>query len=199
MAVTRERFEQGTTYDEFKAGMTRNQEQLEANERQVEVDPADMAAFRNLPHPLNVLVLAEDWCPDVVDNLPILGRIAKESGKLNVRVFLRDQNLDLMDQYLNRGEFRSIPTFVFFDEQFHEVGRFNERPDTVTERRASRRQEIYAQHPEFGAPGAPIDQLPDEVRAQLRTALAGMRQESKPLDNREVIQALREIVDRVRA
>ncbi len=199
MTVTRERYEQGTTYDEFKAGMTRNREQLEANERRVELEPGDLAAFRNLPRTLNVLVLAEDWCPDVVDNLPILGRIAQESGTLNLRVFLRDQNLDLMDQYLNRGEFRSIPTFVFFDDQFNEVGRFIERPDTVTERRARRRQEIYTQHPEFGTLGAPIDQLPDEVRARLSQALAGMRQETKTLDNREVMQALREIVDRAHA
>jgi hypothetical protein len=199
MTMTRERFVQGMTYDEFKAGMTRNREQLEANERRVELEPGDLATFRTLPRTLNVLVLVEDWCPDVVDNLPILGRIAQESGTLNLRVFLRDQNLDLMDQYLNRGEFRSIPTFVFFDDQFNEVGRFIERPDTVTERRARRRQEIYAQHPEFGAFGAPIDQLPDEIRAQLSQALAGMRQETKPLDNQEVIEALRAIVDRMHA
>jgi len=35
MAVTRERFEQGLTYDQFKAHMTRNQERFEENERQL--------------------------------------------------------------------------------------------------------------------------------------------------------------------
>src|SRR5690348_14741830 len=115
MAVTRERFEQGLTYEQFKAQMTRNQERFEANERQLALDPGDLAAFKDLPRALNVLVLAEDWCGDVIDNLPILGRLAEESGKLTVRVFLRDQNADLMDQYLKDGQFRSIPVFAFFD------------------------------------------------------------------------------------
>src|SRR5215469_8271325 len=122
MMITRELFEQGMTYDAFKAQMTRNQERFAANERDLTIDPADLSAFTHLPHPLNVLVLAEDWSGDVVSNLPILGRIAAESGTLTLRIFLRDHHLDLMDQYLNQGQFRSIPVFVFFDEQFNELG-----------------------------------------------------------------------------
>jgi hypothetical protein len=50
-----------------------------------------------------------------------------------MRVFLRDKNPDLMDQYLNQGMFRSIPVFVFFDETMHELARFIERPPAQTE------------------------------------------------------------------
>ncbi len=198
MPVTRERFEQGMTYDQFKASMTRNQSRFEANERRVELSPDDLRPFQSLPRPLNVLVIAEDWCGDVIDNLPILGRIAQESGKLNLRVFLRDQNPDLMDQYLNRGQFRSIPVFVFFDDAFNEIGRFIERPDSVTARRAQRRREIFAQNPRFGSPDAPVDQLPEEVRAELTQAIQAMREELKPVENREVIRELASIVERVR-
>src|SRR5438093_4868779 len=133
MAVTRERFLQGMTYDDYKAQMTRNRERFEEHEREVELDPGAVAAVRDLSRPLNVLVLAEDWCGDVIANLPVLGRIAAESGTLNLRIFLRDQNPDLMDQYLNQGKFRSIPVFVFFDEHFRQVGLWIERPDSVTE------------------------------------------------------------------
>lgn len=196
MAVTRERFEQGMTYDQFKAQMSRNQERFAASERAVRLDAEDVAAFRALARPLNVLVLAEDWCGDVIDNLPILGRLAQESGTLHVRVFLRDQNLDLMEQYLNKGQFRSIPVFAFFDESFHELGHFTERPESVTERRAARRAQMYADHPEFGAPGTPADQLSEDARAQLSHALASLREETKPLDNQDVIRALRAIVER---
>lgn len=132
MTVTAERFNQGMTYDEYKAQMTRNRDRLEANEGQVAIDPDDLQAFKALPQPLNVLALAEDWCGDVISNLPVLGRLAEESGKLNLRIFLRDQNLDLMDQYLKEGQFRSIPVFVFFDEGFNEIGRMIERPESVS-------------------------------------------------------------------
>lgn len=199
MAVTRERFEQGMTYAQFKEQMTRNQERFAANERGVALDTADLTAFRQLPEPLNVLVLAEDWCGDVIDNLPVLGRLAGESGKLNIRVFLRDQNPDLMDQYLKDGQYRSIPVFAFFDTQFREVGHFIERPASVTNRRAEQRRQLARQHPEFGPPETPISQLPEDARVRLMEAMATLRAESKPLDNQDVVRALREIVQGVPA
>lgn len=197
-SVSAERFAQGMTYEAYKAQMTRNQERFAANERQLVLDDADLAAFRQLPQRLPVLVLAEDWCGDVIDNLPILGHIAAQSGTLDVRIFPRDQHPDLMDQYLNQGQFRSIPVFVFFDEQFNELGRFIERPARVTERRARTRREIFAQHPEFGAPDTPADQLLEEVRVQLMQEVARAREQSREQDVRDVVQALRAIVERAR-
>lgn len=73
MAVTRDRFEQGMTYSQFKAQMSRNQQRFAANESNLQLDPSDLAVFQRLRQPLNVLVLAEDWCTDVIENLPILG------------------------------------------------------------------------------------------------------------------------------
>jgi hypothetical protein len=199
MTVTRKRFEQGMTYEQFKTQMTRNQERFEANERAFQPSTDDVAAFAQLAQPLHVLVLAEDWCGDVIDNLPILGRLAEQSQKLDVRVFLRDQNADLMDQYLNRGEFHSIPVFAFFDEGFGEVGRFIERPETVSERRAATRRALFAQHPEFGSPDTPISQLPEDVRVQVMQAMSTAREQTREQDVRDVVRALRSIVEPVRA
>ena len=141
-----------------------------------------------------MLVLAEDWCGDVIANLPILGRIAKESGKLNVRVFLRDQNPDIMDLYLNRGQFKSIPVFVAFDDQFKEVGRLIERPESVTKLRAEKRAALFASHPEFGSPDAPIDQLPEDVRAQVQQGMAQIRDDTAEFANAEVVRVLSALV-----
>jgi hypothetical protein len=194
--ISRERFEQGMTYEQYRAQMTRNRERFDETERSVQIAPEDVAQFAGLPQTLNVAVLAEDWCGDVIANLPILGRLAKESGKLNLRVFLRDQNLDVMDQYLNRGEFRSIPVFVFMGPDFKEIGVFTERPDSVTELRARRRREIFEQYPEFGQPDAPVDQLPEDVRARLQGMLADMRTETRGFADREVVRELKEIIAR---
>lgn len=193
MAVTRQQFESGLTYEAFKAQMTRNLDRLTANEERVRIDPADLKAFTNLPQPLKVMVIAEDWCGDVVANLPVLGRLAADSGGLDVRVVLRDST-DLIDSYLNRGEFKSIPVFIFLDPDFNEIGVFTERPDSVTAQRAEHRQRIFADHPELGSPDAPADQMTDEQRATYQQLVQANRDETFDWANSEVIRELRDIV-----
>jgi len=200
MAVTREQFESGMTYDAYKAQMTRNREQVEQNEKDLELKPEDVQALRNLPKPVNVMALAEDWCGDVVANLPVLGKLAQESGgKLNVRIHLRDQEpgSQIMDQYLNKGEFKSIPTFVFLDGDFNELAVWIERPDSVTKVREEKRQAMYKAHPEWGNPSTPIAELPEDVRTQVQQASAALRTETKPFANAEVVRELRAQAERV--
>jgi hypothetical protein len=199
MTIDRARFDQGLTYDAFKEQMTRNRDRLEENEKRMELSQEDLAAFRALPGPVKVVVLAEDWCGDVIANLPVLGRLARDSGKLDVRIFLRDQNDDIMQRYLNKGQFKSIPVFIFFDDAFRELGHWIERPASVTEVRAKHRKNIFAAHPEFGSPDAPVDQLAEDVRVRLQAELAKMRDDTAKFANAEVVRELREIATRVAA
>ena len=192
--MTADRFAKGMTYDAFKDAMTRNRDKVEANEARVKLSADDLAAFKRA-RPLRVMALAADWCGDVVANLPVLMRIAKESGTLDVRIFERDQNADLMDRYLNQGQFKSIPVLAFFDDGWKEVGVFIERPDSVTEMRAKKRREIFAAHPEFGSPDAPVDQLPEDVRARVQEELARMRDATTDEANAHVIRDIRAIVE----
>jgi hypothetical protein len=187
------------TYDGYKAQMTRNREQVEQNEQDLHLKSEDVEALRTLPRPLNVVALAEDWCGDVIANLPVLGKLAEESGgKLNVRVHLRDQEpgSTIMDQYLNKGQFKSIPTLIFLDQEFNEVGVWIERPESVTKLREEKRLALYKQHPEWGDPSAPIAELPEEIRTQVQQATGAMRTEVKPFANAEVVRELREIAER---
>jgi hypothetical protein len=199
MPVTREQFESGLTYDAYKAQMTRNLEQVEQNERDLQLSPEDLAAFRGLPRTVNVMALAEDWCGDVIANLPILGVLGAQSeGKLNVRIHLRDSETGtvLMDQYLNKGQYKSIPTLIFLDGDFNELGVWVERPDSVTKLREEKRLAMYAAHPEFGDPSKPIAELPEDIRTQVQQGSAALRAETKPFSNAEVVRELREIAER---
>jgi hypothetical protein len=198
MAVTRAQFESGMTYDAYKAQMTRNKEQVEQNEKDVQLKPEDMEAVRSLPRPINVLALAEDWCGDVVANLPVLGKLAQASnGKLNVRVLLRDQEPGsvVMDEHLNRGQFKSIPTVIFLDGEFNEVGIWVERPESVTRLREEKRLALYKQNPEWGDPSTPIAELPEDVRTKVQQATGAMRNETKPFANSEVVRELRQVAE----
>lgn len=197
MSVTAERFNQGLTYDEYRAQMTRNQERFVANEEAITFKEEDLSYFANLEEPLNVVAIGEDWCGDVIANFPVIGKLAEKSDKLNLRVFLRDQNLDIMDQYLKEGQFRSIPVFVFFDKDFNELGHWIERPTKMTERQAQMRKELFATDPILSQvdPTTAIGELPEEARAHYMEANNAFRQQNRDLSNNEVIRELRAILE----
>lgn len=197
--MDRERFSTGLSYDAYKTQMTRNRDRLETNEAAVRLSDDDLAAFRALPGPIHVVALVEDWCGDVIANLPVLGVLARESGALDLRVFLRDENKDLMARWLKQGKYESIPVFAFFDDGFAEIGVFIERPAAVTAARKAGREAIHAADPAFGPPDGPIDQLPDDVRARLSAAIAKMREDLVPWANAEVVRELRGIAERTPA
>lgn len=202
MAVTRDQFEAGMTYDQYKAQMTRNREQFDQNEKDLQLSSDDALAFKSLPQRLNVLALAEDWCGDVIANLPIVGRVAEASqGKLNLRVLLRDQQPGehVMDEHLNKGQYKSIPTVIFLDEQFNELGTWVERPESVTRVREEKRQALYQQHPEWGDPNTAIAELPEDVRTQVQQGVAAIRNETKSFANAEVVRELRELAQNMRS
>lgn len=197
MTVSRERFEQGMSYDAYKAQMTRNQERFEETERTVKLSADDVAYFQALPQPLNVLVIAEDWCGDVIANVPVLGRLAEASGKLKLSIFLRDQNLDLIDQYLNKGEFRSIPVFVLFDANFNEIGHWIERPAKMSELVQEARVKHFAGDPELAGftPTTSPSELPEAARLRLGQVLTAFRAERRDFSDSEVIRELRSLIE----
>src|SRR5207247_9306440 len=100
----------------------------------------DRAALDRLGTKLKILVLTEDWCGDALYNVPVLARMVEGNPNIELRVFLRDRNPDLTNQYLNQGIYRSIPVFAFFDESMNELARFIERPPAQKIGRASCRE-----------------------------------------------------------
>ena len=148
--VTKQRFAQGMTFTQYIDQMTTNKDKFLEAMAAVHVRPQDRAVLASRGEKLNVLVLTEDWCGDALTNFPVLARMVEGVPHVEMRVFLRDQSPDLMDQYLNRGLYRSIPVFVFFDEEMKEVARFVERPPKITEymeqKQLELRRQLRAQH-----------------------------------------------------
>lgn len=196
MTVTREQWEQGMTYDAYKAQMTSNRDRLEATEQTVELAADDIAYFRQLPHALPVLVLAEDWCGDVIANLPVLAKLATATDRLDLRILLRDQHLDIMDQYLNGGVHRSIPVFVFFDHDFRELGHWIERPARMTELQQNLLDDLFANDPAMAGVARDMSPglMPETARTRLMQARGAFRAETRATSDREVVHEIRVLV-----
>lgn len=74
-----------------------------------------------------LLVIAEDWCGDASNTVPIIAKLVSLAPGLELRVILRDENPELMDRYLTNGA-RSVPIVIALDERFQEVGHWGPRP-----------------------------------------------------------------------
>jgi len=130
--VTPERFESGYTWQRFfDERVVRNRGKFQYNYDETRISEDDAAAFRRLaalPNgPAKVLVLGEDWCPDVFRGLPVIARIAEVAG-IELRVFPRDDNMDIMNEFLNQGEHQSIPAVVFYTRNHRYIAHWIERP-----------------------------------------------------------------------
>jgi hypothetical protein len=108
----------------------------------IKIRPEDKKALESLGKKLKLMVITEDWCGDALYNVPVLLKLTEGNPNIETRVFLRDKNPDLMDQYLNKGMFRSIPVFAFFDENMNEVARLLERPSKMTEELEAKMLEV---------------------------------------------------------
>ncbi len=134
--VTSERFASGQTWEQYLDQIKRNREKFEFNYRETVLSDEDVTALRSLLSrfrgPARVLALGEDWCPDVFRGLPVMARIAEAAG-MELRIFPRDQNLDIMNEFLNRGEHQSIPVFVFYTRDHGYIAHWIERPAKANE------------------------------------------------------------------
>jgi len=140
--VTKEQFAQGMTPQQYLDQMGTNKDTFVKFLSEIKINPEDKKAIEKLGKKLKCLVITEDWCGDALYNVPVLFKLVEGLPNVETRVFLRDKNTALMDQYLNKGMFRSIPVFAFFDENMNEVARLLERPAKLTEELEAKMLEV---------------------------------------------------------
>lgn len=86
----------------------------------------DVISFFNGRTPLQVLAIAEDWCPDVVQNLSVVARLCDEVPGMELSVVRKADAPELMNEYAANGKER-IPVVAFFDMTFRELARWSGR------------------------------------------------------------------------
>jgi hypothetical protein len=89
------------------------------------------SAVQNLKGSYTWLVLTEAWCGDAAHSLPVMAKMAKLNPNVDLRLLLRDEHLELMDEHLTNGG-RSIPKLVIIDNETNEtVAEWGPRPAPV--------------------------------------------------------------------
>lgn len=127
--VTPERLAQGITWQQWMEQIDRNEEKFQFNYDDHKLDAADVEAIKAAVEKaggITCLAIGEAWCPDVVRGLPVAAKLAEATG-MDLKIFFRDQNIDIMNEFLYKGEFQSIPTLVFYDKDQNQIGVWHER------------------------------------------------------------------------
>jgi hypothetical protein len=72
-----------------------------------------------------VLIISEVWCGDASSTVPALVKFFE--GKNEVRIFLRDSDKSLINQFLTNGT-ESIPKVIILDKDFNVKNSWGPRP-----------------------------------------------------------------------
>ena len=126
MKLTAEKFNEGMTVQQYMDQIKVNKQPILEIFGSVETPAEDRAFFDGLPEPLRLAVFTADWCGDAVSTSPAIFRLAEDTDGLDIRVFNRDEELELTNSFLPEHRHGTVPVFAVFDSQMHEVGRFIE-------------------------------------------------------------------------
>jgi hypothetical protein len=78
------------------------------------------------------LILAEGWCGDAAQTIPIFHLIEKQFPQIKIKLLLRDENVELMDLFLTNGS-RSIPKVLMLDaSSLNLLAQWGPRPSEAT-------------------------------------------------------------------
>jgi hypothetical protein len=93
-----------------------NLQRMSRLEKTVSLIPDLQNALGELKKKYIWLVITEGWCGDAAQNLPVMHLIEKEHPNIKLKLLLRDEHPELMDQYLTRGS-RSIPILICLEAE----------------------------------------------------------------------------------
>ena len=106
-----------------------NAHRMKRLDKQIQLDDALIEKISELDRNLIWLVLTEAWCGDAAQLIPLMNRIANESPFITLKLLMRDENLDIMDQFLTNDRSRSIPKLICLEADSLEViGDWGSRP-----------------------------------------------------------------------
>jgi len=92
------------------------------------INPQLAQEIKAVDHRWYWLILTEAWCGDAAQNIPVLAKMAELNDNIELKLLLRDENLEVMEGYLTNGG-KSIPKLVCLkQEDLSEVGEWGPRP-----------------------------------------------------------------------
>ncbi|RXP44516.1 thioredoxin family protein [Lutibacter sp. HS1-25] len=108
-----------------------NDARMDRLDKTLKISEETQQALNNLTENFWLLVLAEGWCGDAAQVLPVLNKMAEASPKLNLKLVCRDENDELMNAFLTNGS-KSIPKVILINNKNEVINSWGPRPSVAT-------------------------------------------------------------------
>lgn len=93
-----------------------NLQRMQRLEKNTVINNELKVCIEKLDRKLIFLVLTEGWCGDAAQNVPVFSFMEKISENIEFRLLLRDENLELMNQFLTNGA-KAIPKLICLEKE----------------------------------------------------------------------------------
>ncbi|WP_269685903.1 thioredoxin family protein [Flavobacterium lacustre] len=111
-----------------------NETRLHRLDKTMKITEVNVAKLHSLKNEYIWLVLAEGWCGDAAQLLPVFNKMALESNKnIDLRIVLRDENEELMNHFLT-NKAKAIPKLIVINKNTGSIaGDWGPRPKVAVE------------------------------------------------------------------
>ena len=115
--------EQDEHNDYYQLGLQRMERTLKTYKNQED----QLEKFKSKNFNGRFLMISEPWCGDASATVPAVSKFAEHAG-VETRIFLRDSDISLIDQFLTNGT-QSIPKILVLDENYDVKSVWGPRPE----------------------------------------------------------------------
>ena len=108
-----------------------NDKRMDRLDKTLKISKETCDALNKLTDNFTLLVLAEGWCGDAAQILPVINKIADASIKIDLKIVCRDENDALMSQFLTNGG-KAIPKVIIVNNKNEVLNAWGPRPSEAT-------------------------------------------------------------------
>lgn len=108
-----------------------NDSRMDRLDKTLKLSPETKKTTEQLKNSFSFLVISEGWCGDAAQILPVLNKIAESSNKIDLKIVFRDENEELMNNFLTNGS-KSIPKIIIVDSNNRVISSWGPRPSIAT-------------------------------------------------------------------
>lgn len=126
-----------------------NDQRMKRLDKTLKIDADSESIIQKVNKKTTWLVLTESWCGDAAQTLPVMNKIASLNSNISLKLVLRDDNMELMEQFLSNGAM-AIPKLISIDDASGKVnGEWGSRPSKAIKMVQDYKSKYGGLSPEF--------------------------------------------------